>query len=102
VISSMTDTAWAPYKPTILEQRFTGVRTDARGRGLGKWIKAEMLVRLRQIQPEIQWVVTENAGSNASMLGINKKLGFKQFRAETEYQISRDVLAACVKQLAAR
>jgi GNAT superfamily N-acetyltransferase len=92
VMSAMTDTTWAPYKPTILQQRFTGVRSDARGRGLGKWIKAEMLMRVRQIHPEIQWVVTDNAGSNAPMLGINKKLGFKQYRAETEYQISRDAL----------
>ena len=102
VISAMTDTTWAPYRPTILSQRFTGVRTDARGRGLGKWIKAEMLIRLRQIHPEIEWAVTENAGSNAPMLGINKKLGFKQYRVETEYQITRDALAARVKELAAR
>jgi len=101
VISAMTDTTWAPYRPTILSQRFTGVRRDARGRGLGKWIKAEMLVRLRLIHPETEWVVTDNAGSNAPMLGINKQLGFKQYKAETEYQISRDELAARVKQLAA-
>jgi hypothetical protein len=44
-------------------------------------------------------VVTENAGSNAPMLAINKKLGFKQYRAETEYQISRDTLAARVRQI---
>jgi len=93
VISAMTDTTWAPYRPTIIEQRFTGVRGDARGRGLGKWIKAEMLTRLREIHPEIQWVATDNAGSNAPMLAINKKLGFKQYRTETEYQISRDALA---------
>jgi mycothiol synthase len=102
VMSAMTDTTWAPYKPTILQQRFTGVRADARGRGLGKWLKAEMLVRLGELHPEIQWVVTDNAGSNAPMLAINKKLGFKQYRAETEYQISRDDLAARVKELAAR
>jgi hypothetical protein len=28
------------------------------------------------------------------MLAINKKLGFKQYRAGTEYQIGRDSLAA--------
>ena len=92
VISAMTDTTWAPYRATIIEQRFTGVRGDARGRGLGKWIKAEMLVRLRDLHPEIQWVTTDNAGSNAPMLAINKRLGFKPFRAETEYQISREAL----------
>ncbi len=97
-ISSMTDTTWAPYRPTVVEQRFTGVRPEARGRGLGKWIKAAMLDRLRHNHPEIESVVTENAGSNAPMLAINKKLGFKQYRAETEYQISRDALAANMRR----
>jgi hypothetical protein len=35
------------------------------------------------------------------MLAINKKLGFKQFRAGTEYQITRDGLAERVKRLSA-
>jgi len=51
-----------------------------------------MLIRLRDLHPEIQWVTTDNAGSNAPMLAINKRLGFKPFRAETEYQISREAL----------
>ncbi len=102
VISAITDTSWAPHRPTIIEQRFTGVRTDARGRGLGKWIKAAMLAHLRVLYPEAQWVATENAGSNAPMLAINKKLGFKQYRAGTEYQISRDNLDARIKRLPAR
>jgi hypothetical protein len=57
---------------------------------------------VHDLHPEAQWVTTENAGSNAPMLAINKKLGFKEFRAETEYQISRDNLAALIKRLPAR
>jgi mycothiol synthase len=102
VISAITDTSWAPHRPTIIDQRFTGVRLDARGRGLGKWIKAAMLRHVHELYPEAEWVATENAGSNAPMLAINKKLGFKEYRASTEYQIGRDDLAARVKRLAAR
>jgi GNAT superfamily N-acetyltransferase len=94
VISSMTDTAWDPSRPTIIEQRFTGVRPDARGRGLGKWIKAKMVLHMHELYPMAEWVVTDNAGSNAPMLAINTKMGFKQFRAGTEYQVSRETLAA--------
>jgi GNAT superfamily N-acetyltransferase len=101
VISSITDMTWDPNRPTILEQRFTGVRPDARGRGLGKWIKAKMLAHLHKLYPQAQWVSTENAGSNASMLAINYKLGFKQYRAGTEYQMSRDRLADRLKGLSA-
>jgi len=102
VISAITDTSWAPHRPTVIEQRFTGVRPDARGRGLGKWIKAAMLAHVHQLHPEAEWVTTENAGSNAPMLAINKKLGFKEFRAATEYQIGRDDLAARIKRLPAK
>jgi mycothiol synthase len=101
-ISAITDTSWAPHRAAIIEQRFTGVRPDARGRGLGKWIKAAMLAHLHVLYPDAQWVATENAGSNAPMLAINKKLGFKQYRAGTEYQISRDALAARIKRTPAR
>jgi GNAT superfamily N-acetyltransferase len=93
-VSSITDMTWDPTRPAILEQRFTGVRPDARGRGLGKWIKAAMLVHLHKLYPQAKWVATENAGSNEPMLAINKKLGFKQYRSGTEYQIGRDSLAA--------
>jgi mycothiol synthase len=102
LISALTDTSWAPHRPAIIEQQFTGVRPDARGRGLGKWVKAAMLAHLRVLYPDAQWVATDNAGSNAPMLAINKKLGFKQYRAGTEYQISRDALAARIKRTPAR
>ena len=102
VISAITDTSWAPHRPMIIEQRFTGVRPDARGRGLGKWIKAAMLRHMHELYPEAQWVATENAGSNAPMLAINKRLGFREYRASTEYQMGRDDLAARVKRLAAK
>ena len=101
-ISAITDTSWASHRPTIIDQRFTGVRPDARGRGLGKWIKAAMLRHVQELYPEAQWVATDNAGSNAPMLAINKELGFRVFRASTAYQMGRDVLAAHVKRLSAR
>ena len=99
MISGVTDVGWAPYRPAIIHQQFTGVRPDARGRGVGKWIKAKMLVHLRELYPELRWITTDNAGSNAPMLAINKQLGFKQYRAGTEYQMGRDKLAARLREL---
>lgn len=92
VISGITDMSYSPYQPVMIHQGFTGVRTDARGRGLGKWLKAAMLLHMRDVYPEVAWATTDNAGSNAPMLAINTKLGFKQYRAGTEYQISRERL----------
>jgi GNAT superfamily N-acetyltransferase len=90
VISGITDMNYAPYRPKFIQQGFTGVRPDARGRGLGKWLKAAMLLHVHKIYPEVKWAVTQNAGSNAPMLGINIKLGFKKYVASSEYQITRD------------
>ena len=98
-ISGITDVDRASYRPTLIHQQLTAVHPDARGRGLGKWIKAAMLLHLRAIYPEAQWIVTENAGSNAPMLAINNQLGFKEYRVGIAYQIGREKLAARAKSL---
>jgi hypothetical protein len=36
------------------------------------------------------------------MLAINKELGFREYRASTEYQMGRDDLAARVRKLPVR
>ena len=100
VISAITDMYYAPYSPTIVHQGFTGVRPDARGRGLGKWLKAAMAIHLHELYPAAEWFVTDNARSNAPMLGINTKMGFKTYRVGSEYQITRDRLAARFREVA--
>ena len=99
VISGITDMTWAPYRPQMLEQLFTGVLPAARGRGIGKWIKASMLKRMHELYPDAQWVATGNADSNGPMLAINHRLGFKQHRWGAEYQIGRDAFAERLRAL---
>jgi hypothetical protein len=97
-ISGITDIAFSPLEPDRVSQRFTGVRLTARSRGLGKWLKAAMLEYVRATYPQAEWVTTGNANSNEPMLGINHKLGFRQYRANTTYQISREALEARLAQ----
>jgi GNAT superfamily N-acetyltransferase len=97
VISGMTDLTWAQYRRTLIYQQFTGVRPDARGRGLGKWIKAAMLLHIRELYPDAKWIVTENAHSNGPMLSINRTMGFKPYRTMVEYQMTRQQLGARLK-----
>lgn len=96
-ISAMTDVSSAPWRRTHIEQQFTGVRPDARGRGLGKWIKAAMLLHLRELYPDARWITTGNAHSNAPMLKINRAMGFKPYRTWVEYQVGRDELEALLR-----
>jgi mycothiol synthase len=98
-ISGMTDIAAYTHRPTMLEQQFTGVRPDARGRGLGKWIKAAMLLHVRELYPQAEYIVTDNAHSNGPMLKINRAMGFKAYREATEYQVSRDQIQSRLKAL---
>jgi len=98
-ISALTELSSAAYRPAHIHQMFTGVHMQERGRGLGKWVKAAMLLHVRDIYPEARWVTTDNVGSNAPMLAINRQLGFKEFRVGTEYQLSRNKLAARVRRL---
>ncbi|TMC52844.1 MAG: GNAT family N-acetyltransferase [Chloroflexi bacterium] len=94
VISGMTDVSWASYRRTLIYQQFTGVLPSARGRGIGKWIKAAMVLHIRELYPDAEWIVTDNAHSNGPMLKINRTMGFKPSRTGIDYQMSRDQLGA--------
>ena len=98
-ISGMTDVEWTPYGRRQIQQQFTGVLPSARGRGIGKWIKAAMLLHLRELYPDAEFVVTGNAHTNAPMLKINSALGFEPYRTAVDYQITRDELGAKLKTL---
>jgi mycothiol synthase len=98
-ISGMTDVEWAPFSRTHIQQQFTGVLPSARGRGIGKWLKAAMLLHIRELYPDARWVATGNARSNAPMLKINRDLGFEPYRTSVEYQMTREELGAKLKTL---
>lgn len=99
VISGMTDVNWAPYRRTLIEQQFTGVLPSARGRGIGKWIKAAMLLHIRELYPDAEWIVTDNAHSNGPMLKINRTMGFKAYRTGVDYQMTREQLGARISTI---
>ena len=71
------------HRPWQAQQGDTGVDPAHRDKGLGRWLKAANLLRLLDERPQVEVVDTENAGSNAPMLGINVALGFRPL-ADTE------------------
>ncbi|MEE9163868.1 MAG: GNAT family N-acetyltransferase, partial [Thermoplasmata archaeon] len=98
VISGLTETGYFPEEDWMIHQWMTGVRRSYRGRGLGKWLKAAMLLRVREELPQVRVVVTSNAVSNASMLSINERLGFKLYREGMEVQIGLAELEAYLER----
>lgn len=58
-----------------------------RGHGLGLWVKAAMIRRLRADHPGIGTIETDNADDNTHMLAVNESLGFREHRRAHEYQL---------------
>jgi mycothiol synthase len=82
-----TETVWNPNRPEILRQDMTGVFPQYRNKGLGRWLKAAMLDKVLKERPQVKYVRTGNADSNAAMLKINTALGFKPYTADALWQV---------------
>jgi hypothetical protein len=61
-------------------------------------LKAAMAIHLHELYPEAEWFTTDNASSNAPMLAINTKMGFKQHRPGNEYQINVEKLREAIRR----
>lgn len=85
---------WAGYttiahqslQPHLAWQWDTGVHPDHRNKGLGRWLKAQMIKKLHYEYPDVRMVDTENAGSNEPMLNINVAMGFKPIQISNFWQ----------------
>jgi GNAT superfamily N-acetyltransferase len=76
-IVGFTELRVGPEPGALATTEDTAVLADHRGRGLASWIKAESLRLLRADRPDVDRVVTDNAETNASMLAVNARLGFR-------------------------
>jgi len=101
-ISGLTEMTYFPTRPTMISQGLTGVRDRYRGRGLGKWLKAAMLLRIRDELPDVRIVTTGNATSNAAMLSINERLGFRKHKEGWGVELTLDAVERYLAGRAAR
>ncbi|MFN8493765.1 MAG: GNAT family N-acetyltransferase [Caldilineaceae bacterium] len=94
----LTDVFWQPNRPQILLQGLTIVLPAYRGRGLGRWLKAAMLDKVLSERPQVKFVRTRNADSNAAMLKINQELGFKPYLSTCVWQVETEQVIHYLKQ----
>ncbi|MFD7260152.1 GNAT family N-acetyltransferase [Streptomyces sp. NPDC059874] len=69
------------------QQYDTAVVPAHRGHGLGLWVKAAMVRRLRAEHPDVVEIETDNADDNIHMLAVNHRLGFRSYRRTREFQL---------------
>jgi len=93
-MAGYTETVWNPSRPHILYQDMTGVFPEYRNKGLGRWLKAAMIDKVLHEHPEVKFIRTENADSNAAMLKINHELGFTPYVSNPIWQIPLEKVEA--------
>lgn len=85
-----TEVFWHPNRPQILNQGATAVFPRYRNHGLGRWLKAAMLDKVLRDRPQVKYIRTGNADSNAPMLKINLELGFKPYISRCVWQVETE------------
>jgi len=92
-ISGLTEIVYDSREDYQILQELTGVLPEFRGRGLGKWLKAQMVFHIRDNYPNAKMIITGNADVNAPMLSINERMGFKRHKGGQMYKFQTEELA---------
>ena len=98
-VSGLTELMYDKSNPDVLKQSLTAVLKEQRGRKLGKWLKASLLLHVRNKYPTVEFIITGNAESNGPMLSINERLGFKKHKEMIGSQITLNKLKNFVSTL---
>ena len=91
-VAGYTEVYYGDFRPQIAWQGDTGVWPDHRDRGIGRWLKAAMLLHLLESRPQLEFVETGNAATNEAMLNINHAMGFSLAEEIGSYEAATDRL----------
>ncbi|MEL6405412.1 MAG: GNAT family N-acetyltransferase [Chloroflexota bacterium] len=93
-IAGVTEIMYHPERGHRVGQGLTAVRDSFRGRKIGKWLKADMMLHIREVYPDAEYVSTGNADVNSAMLAINEKMGFRLYKRQVVYKLDVSALSA--------
>ena len=86
-VAALTE-VYVSMQPHRSHQGDTAVVAAHRGSGLGLWVKADMLLRLRAERPDVAELLTGNSATNAHMLRINDRLGYRPYAVHLGFQLA--------------
>ena len=86
IVAGLTEVVVPAQRPSRADQYDTVVVPKHRGYGLGRAMKARMLLDLQANEPQVRDVQTWNAMENEPMLKVNAELGFRPDRQWREYE----------------
>ncbi len=76
--------------PNVGYQHFTGIAKKYRGRGLSKYLKLAMLLKLQNNYPKLIKLETEIYKENSISIKMNESMGYKQNGYRKVYLIPRE------------
>jgi len=76
-LAGLTELSVDQAEPEWGHQQLTVVTRAHRGHRLGLLLKVAMLELLAEREPQLRWIITGNAASNAHMITINDALGYR-------------------------
>jgi GNAT superfamily N-acetyltransferase len=85
-LAGHTMVAVAAEQPWLADQHDTSVVRAHRGHRLGLLLKIGMLRWLREAEPQLRTLDTDNAASNAHMIRVNEILGYEVVARTVEWQ----------------
>lgn len=80
------------WHPEQAHQGGTCTDTEHRNKGIGRWVKAANALWVLDERPDVEFIDTDNAGSNDPMLHINEAMGFRPRRYRITFQGPRSVI----------
>ena len=96
-VAGYTAVYYGDFRPQIAWQGDTGVWPDHRNRGIGRWLKAAMLLHLFETRPALEFIETGNAATNEAMLNINHAMGFRLAEEIGSYEAPTQSLAETLR-----
>ncbi|MFF4651792.1 GNAT family N-acetyltransferase [Streptomyces sp. NPDC001380] len=95
-VAGLTELMVSAARPTVGYQLDTAVLPAFRGRGLGRFVKARMMLVLTADRPELTRVAINTASDNGHMIRVNHQVGYRTDETVADLEACLDTLEAAL------